>query len=148
MAKIELVTKYLDIFSAAFPGREVTEKTIAVYVQYLREIPDDVFIIAADRCIKTSKFFPTIAEIYEKAEPELEEWKKREYNIQDRTNQVLRFKKRYGDDWKIQLAAWDAKEEKELKQRRGYGFSDEDEKINAIAEKRAEAEIALLNSKG
>lgn len=67
MAKIEIVTKYLDLFSAAFFGKEISEKTIAVYVKYCSEIPDEQFILACDVCIKQCRFFPTIAEIFEKA---------------------------------------------------------------------------------
>jgi hypothetical protein len=71
MATVELTAKYFDLFSSAFPGKEVSEKTIAVYVHYCQEIPDEQFILACDECIKNCRFFPTIAEIFEKAEPHM-----------------------------------------------------------------------------
>ena len=69
MASDAVVSGYLKIFGTLFEHKGFSEEMAAVYVKYCEEIPDEQFILACDNCIKQCRFFPTIAEIFEKAEP-------------------------------------------------------------------------------
>lgn len=61
---ITLAIKYLR--SAGFPGERVFNKeTTAAWIELFADIPDDKFITAIKNIVKTSKYFPTIAEIRE-----------------------------------------------------------------------------------
>lgn len=71
MAKQETVTKYLKIFATLFEHRTFSEAMVAVYDKYCIELPDNEFKLACDDCIRQCRFFPSIAEIFEKAEPHM-----------------------------------------------------------------------------
>jgi hypothetical protein len=51
----------------AFPQREVPVETVALYARQLADLDEVAVIDAIERLIRTSRFFPTIAEIREAA---------------------------------------------------------------------------------
>lgn len=50
-----------------FPGAELTEHNIKGYVWSLSDLSQIVLRAAIERCVATSKFFPSVAEIRENA---------------------------------------------------------------------------------
>jgi len=58
----------MALLTAAYPNFEPKPQTVAVYVQMLKDIPGEDLFRAARQCIATLKFFPTVAEIREKAQ--------------------------------------------------------------------------------
>jgi hypothetical protein len=73
MASPKVVSHYLKMFGVLWEHKGFSEELAAIYVKYLDEIPDEQFVLAGDACIKQCRFFPTIAEIFEKAEPHMGE---------------------------------------------------------------------------
>jgi hypothetical protein len=66
-----VITSYfaeaMGVLTAAFPNAPVGRETVLVYADMLGDIPEDLLRKAVRRCINTTKFFPTIAEIREAA---------------------------------------------------------------------------------
>jgi hypothetical protein len=52
----------------------VSEEFVAIYQELLEDLPDEVLIKAVRECLLRCRFYPTIAEIRERAEPILQEW--------------------------------------------------------------------------
>lgn len=73
MASKAEIGKVLGILSAAYPqfGKDVSETALAmtmrVYEQTLQDVPADVLEAAALQQISNSRFFPTVAELRERA---------------------------------------------------------------------------------
>jgi hypothetical protein len=67
MNERDLLLRKLGEMQLAFPGKEITTETIAVYAHRLSMMPTDAVCAAIDRLMDTSRFFPTIAEIKEAA---------------------------------------------------------------------------------
>lgn len=68
MASNAMVASCIKKFSVLFGGREVTEELTVLYAGFLRDLPDDVLEVASNSCIRTCRFFPTIAEIMDAAD--------------------------------------------------------------------------------
>ena len=51
----------------AFPGRDVPVETLALYSRQLADLPEAEVVDAVYRLLRTSKFFPTVAELREAA---------------------------------------------------------------------------------
>ena len=60
----EATASALAILTAAF-GKELPKPTIRIYLNAMEDLSPDFLIKACDEIIKTSKFFPTVAEIRE-----------------------------------------------------------------------------------
>jgi hypothetical protein len=52
--------------------KKISAEFIAIYQEMLADIPDDILVQAMKGCLLTCRFFPSIAEIREKAQPFLE----------------------------------------------------------------------------
>lgn len=72
MASLGMVARYLKIFGTLFEHKSFSEGMAAIYAKYCEDIPDNEFALACDDCIRTSRFFPAIAEIREKCKDFLE----------------------------------------------------------------------------
>lgn len=59
--------KLINLLSASFARDNIKTPTIIVYVKMLADVPDELLEYSVNECIQTCKFFPTIAEIREKA---------------------------------------------------------------------------------
>ena len=66
MEKIE-IKKLILLLSSIFPEKSMSDQGIDVYCEALRDLPDDVLKNAVKKIMVESKFFPSIAEIREKA---------------------------------------------------------------------------------
>lgn len=63
MATREDVLEVMAILSAAYPNFQLTPETVQVYRRMLDDIDGEVLRAAATSCIRTSKWFPTVAEL-------------------------------------------------------------------------------------
>lgn len=61
-----LILKLREL-AAAFPNREIPDATIIIYAKDLSDLDTNAVMDAIDRVRKTSKFFPSVAEILEAA---------------------------------------------------------------------------------
>lgn len=61
--KEQKIVEVLGILGAAYPGFELTEFTVHIYVKALSDIPPEELTQAAYYHIMNSKFFPTISEL-------------------------------------------------------------------------------------
>lgn len=52
----------------------MTEKFYEIYYEDLADYPDQILAMAIIECRRTCRFFPTISEIREKADPILQKW--------------------------------------------------------------------------
>jgi hypothetical protein len=57
----------IEELALRFPGAELTEQNIKGYVWSLSHLNQIVLRAAIERCVATSKFFPSVAEILENA---------------------------------------------------------------------------------
>lgn len=55
--------KALVLLAAAYPNFDLREQTVEVYNQALSDVPIGLLQLATSHAIKTSKFFPTVAEL-------------------------------------------------------------------------------------
>ena len=69
MASRDVVDKVIFKLSAVLPDRKLMAEAIDVYAEMLEFIDDDVLIETSKELLKKCRFFPTIAEIIETAEP-------------------------------------------------------------------------------
>src|SRR5579859_6961827 len=67
MASEEEIVSVIGRLVAAYPSANVTDATVAVYVEELMDIDAELLAGAAKKCRATSKWFPTIAELRESA---------------------------------------------------------------------------------
>ena len=74
MADRDTVIKGLKVLGTIFQERSVSEEFVAIYQELLEDLPDEVLIKAVRECLLRCRFYPTIAEIRERAEPILQEW--------------------------------------------------------------------------
>ena len=74
MADRDTVIKGLKVLGTIFQERSVSEEFVAIYQELLEDLPDEVLIKAVRECLLRCRFYPTIAEIMERAEPILQEW--------------------------------------------------------------------------
>lgn len=58
----------IEELALRFPGTELTEQNVKGYVWSLSDLNQVALRAAIERCVNTSKFFPTVAEIRENAE--------------------------------------------------------------------------------
>lgn len=58
----------IEELALRFPGTELTEQNVKGYVWSLSDLNQIALRAAIERCVNTSKFFPTVAEIRENAE--------------------------------------------------------------------------------
>lgn len=61
MATTDEVVKIVTVMAAAYPHFKLTEETMKVYGDLLSDIDREELAVAAQECIATSEFFPTIA---------------------------------------------------------------------------------------
>jgi hypothetical protein len=54
---------------------------VTIYQEMLNDLPDEVLFEACKVCIKTRRFFPTIAELRESAEPSLQAYNLEKLNL-------------------------------------------------------------------
>lgn len=59
--------KLLATLKAAYPRQELGEETLEVYARDLADLDHEVAVAAVERMRKSSRFFPTIAELRESA---------------------------------------------------------------------------------
>jgi hypothetical protein len=57
----------MGFLATAYPKFKLTQTAIRLYWHFLGDLPFDVLTAAAEQCIVTGKFFPTVAEIREQA---------------------------------------------------------------------------------
>lgn len=57
----------LAVLVAAFSREKIEPVTVSLYVQKIKDIPDEVLEATVNRLVDTAKFFPSIAEIRETA---------------------------------------------------------------------------------
>ena len=69
MATTETVERIIFRLSAVLPDKKLLPEAVDIYRELLEDIPDEVLRKAANQCLLTCRFFPTIAEIREMAEP-------------------------------------------------------------------------------
>ena len=74
MATWKTVSRLLAMMSIVLQDKETSEPFYKIYHEDLEDIPDHILVDAVMLCRKTCKFFPTIAEIRERAEPLLQQW--------------------------------------------------------------------------
>lgn len=60
-------TEIWDELLAAFPGAKVTERSCELYANHLADLPADRVRAAVAQCVAACRFFPTVAEIRERA---------------------------------------------------------------------------------
>lgn len=80
------MTKYLGMLAIVFQEKKITEEFVVIYYDMLKHFPDHALESAAKECLLYCRFFPTIAEIRERAEMSLQK-----YNLEHRrllTNNV------------------------------------------------------------
>jgi hypothetical protein len=70
--------------------KEITSEFIDVYYEFLKDIDEKSFIESMKECIKTRRFFPTIAEIRERAEPFIKEKKRTILTLPDNYDDIMR----------------------------------------------------------
>lgn len=58
----------MGMMAIVLQDKKISDEFIAIYQEMLADIPDDVLIKAMKDCLLTCRFFPSIAEIREKAE--------------------------------------------------------------------------------
>lgn len=61
------ITLLVGVLAASYPNTEVSDETYKVYGRMLDDIPIQVLRQSVEQCIAESKFFPTVAELREKA---------------------------------------------------------------------------------
>lgn len=61
------LTERVGLLAASFPSVAITGATISAYVEMLKDIPLDVLDAAIRQVLAENKFFPSIAELREKA---------------------------------------------------------------------------------
>ncbi|MCP4986584.1 MAG: hypothetical protein GY928_11180 [Colwellia sp.] len=71
MATREAIEKVLFKLSAVLPDRKLMPEAIDVYQEMLNDFDDHTVYFAVKECLLSCRFFPTIAEIREKATPYL-----------------------------------------------------------------------------
>lgn len=69
MANRDIVEKMIFKLSAVLPDRKLLAEAIDIYAEMLDSLADDVLIETTKELLKKCRFFPTIAEILETAEP-------------------------------------------------------------------------------
>lgn len=69
MATRDIVEKMIFKLSAVLPDRKLLAEAIDIYSEMLDNLNDDVLIETTKELLKKCRFFPTIAEILETAEP-------------------------------------------------------------------------------
>ena len=74
MADRDTVIKGLKVLGTIFQERSVNDEFVMIYLELLEDITNEVLIKAVRECLLTCRFYPTIAEIREKAEPILKKW--------------------------------------------------------------------------
>lgn len=74
MATTDTVERLIFRMSAVLPDRKMLPEAVDIYQELLEDIPDEVLVKAVRECLLKCRFFPTIAEIREQAEPILQEW--------------------------------------------------------------------------
>jgi len=57
----------MALLTSAYPNFEPRPETVEVYVQMLQDLPANVLFAAVHQCIAECRFFPTVAEIRERA---------------------------------------------------------------------------------
>ncbi len=67
MASPDCVLTILEILSSAFPNFKLRPETAEIYTAALSDLSRDVLMRAVGRCLHECKFFPSIAEIRERA---------------------------------------------------------------------------------
>jgi hypothetical protein len=67
MATYLEVTQVLGVAAACYPGFKLEKRTIDAYAELLADLPADVLTAAAKQAMAESRFFPTIAELRERA---------------------------------------------------------------------------------
>lgn len=72
MANSTTVSKSLGMMAIVLQDKKVTPEFVTIYQEMLNDLPDAVLFEACKVCIKTRRFFPTIAELRESAEPILQ----------------------------------------------------------------------------
>ncbi len=65
MATEEEIVKVMKFLSAAYPQRELSAETIAVYVASLADVDGELLWLAAQQAVRELKYFPTVAELLE-----------------------------------------------------------------------------------
>lgn len=61
------VGKLITALAMMYPSVQISEPTISAYVSILKHTPIDVLTAAVEQCSRECKFFPTVAEISERA---------------------------------------------------------------------------------
>lgn len=62
------IAKVVATYLAAFPQSKLTDAGLLVYVEALQQLDIATIKAALSKLMRTSKFFPSVAEIYEQAE--------------------------------------------------------------------------------
>lgn len=65
-SKVEMLER-IGVLIAGYPNTQVADDTISLYVRMLGDIPLDLLDATVEQCLAESKFFPSVAELREKA---------------------------------------------------------------------------------
>lgn len=68
MSKKQQIVKLLATYLSAYPQSKLTEAGLLVYANALDPLEFDAIKMALTKLVRTSKFFPAVAEIYSEAE--------------------------------------------------------------------------------
>lgn len=74
MANITTIEKMLVKIGGVFPNTKIGPDGMETYSELLKDIPDEVIIQTMKNCLMHCRYFPTIAEIRERAIPFIQEW--------------------------------------------------------------------------
>lgn len=74
MATLKTVSLLLANLSIVFQERTTSEEFFKIYHEDLKDFPDHILAETIIQCRRTCRFFPTISEIRDKAEPILQKW--------------------------------------------------------------------------
>lgn len=67
MANPKEMIKVFSVLAAAHPERDLAVETKRIYSEFLADIPGELLMAAAKRCLRTCTFFPKIAELRQAA---------------------------------------------------------------------------------
>lgn len=69
MADAKFIAGLIGVMSVAYPyyADKVNDKMIALYAKLLEDLPEEALKLAAEKCMTTGKFFPSVADLREAA---------------------------------------------------------------------------------
>lgn len=72
MAERKTISKALGMLAIVLQDKKISREFIKIYQDMLGDLPDEVLLMATRECLLRCRFFPTIAELRERADPILQ----------------------------------------------------------------------------